>query len=61
MVTTVWSWLLLVVSSALTKAPIELLGPIIAWATAIVLVLMLARGRSPDRAGAASGFASRCC
>jgi len=41
MVTTVWSWLLLVVSSALTKQPIELLGPIIAWATAIGLVLLL--------------------
>jgi exopolysaccharide biosynthesis polyprenyl glycosylphosphotransferase len=40
-VTTVWSWLLLVASSALTKAPIELLGPIVAWATAIVLVLTL--------------------
>src|SRR3954452_25152372 len=40
MVTTVWSWLLLVVSSGLTKAPIELLGPIIAWATAIALALV---------------------
>jgi exopolysaccharide biosynthesis polyprenyl glycosylphosphotransferase len=38
-VTTVCSWLLLVVSSAITSQQIELLGPIVAWATAIILVL----------------------
>ncbi len=41
MVTTVWSWMLLVASSAFTKSTIELLGPIVAWASAIVLVLLL--------------------
>jgi exopolysaccharide biosynthesis polyprenyl glycosylphosphotransferase len=40
MVTTVWSWLLLVVSSALTDTPVELLGPIIAWATAIACAVL---------------------
>jgi exopolysaccharide biosynthesis polyprenyl glycosylphosphotransferase len=41
MVTTVWSWLLLICASALTAAPIELLGPMAAWLGAILAVLAL--------------------
>jgi exopolysaccharide biosynthesis polyprenyl glycosylphosphotransferase len=40
MITTVSSWLLLVISSAVTDSPIELLGPIVAWAAAIVAVVV---------------------
>lgn len=39
MITTVWSWLLLIVASALSVAPIELLGPMVAWLSAILAVL----------------------
>lgn len=41
MVTTVWAWFLLIANAALSSAPTQLLGPIVAWATAIGIVLCL--------------------
>jgi len=40
-VTTVWAWLLLIVGAMVSTAPTVLLGPMVAWAAAIALVLCL--------------------